>query len=75
MGGLWKPIYASRGGPKLSNLFFADDIILFAEASIDQAMVVKTCLDKLCAASGQKVSLNKSCVYFSNNTSLEVQDN
>lgn len=28
----WRPIYASRKGPKLSNLCFADDIVLFAEA-------------------------------------------
>lgn len=31
----WKPIRASRNGPKISNVFFADDIILFAEASTD----------------------------------------
>ncbi|XP_056688793.1 uncharacterized protein [Spinacia oleracea] len=29
----WKPIRASRNGPLLSNLFFADDILLLAEAS------------------------------------------
>lgn len=60
----WKPIRASRDVPFLSNLFFADDIILFAEASIDQAQVIHDCLSRFCRASGQKVSLAKSRVYF-----------
>lgn len=50
----WKPIRASRGGPLLSNLFFADDIILFAEASLDQENVIHDCLDRFCNASGKK---------------------
>lgn len=39
--GLLRPIYASRGGPKLLNLLFADDIILFVEASSDQAWLTQ----------------------------------
>lgn len=73
IGGRWKPIYASRGGPLLSNLFFADDIMLFAEASTDQATVIMDCLQCFCNASGQKVSLQKSSVYFSNNVTLETK--
>lgn len=71
INGLWHPIYASRGGPKLSNLCFADDIILFAEASLDQAPIINDCLQRFCAASGQKVSLQKSRVYFSKKVSQE----
>lgn len=36
----WKPIRASRDDPVLSNLFFANNIILFAEAMVEQAMVI-----------------------------------
>lgn len=32
--GVWKPISLSPGDPKLSHIFFADDLILFAEASV-----------------------------------------
>ena len=73
--GHWKPIYASRGGPKLSNLFFADDIILFAEASSSQAQIIQDCLNRFCSASGQKVSLPKSRVYFSKNVSTADREN
>jgi len=50
--GAWKPVYASRGGPPLSNLFFVDDLILFGEATMEQAKVIKHCLELFCSASG-----------------------
>lgn len=59
---LWKPIRCSRRGPNLSNLFFADDLILFVEATLEKASVVKNCLDEFCVVSGEKVSLHKSSV-------------
>ena len=63
----WKPIRASRDGPLLSNLFFAENIILFAKASVEQAMVIQDCLSRFCRASGQKNSYPKSRIYFSKN--------
>ena len=69
----WKPIHASRRGPFLSNLFFTDDIILFDEASLDQANVIHDCLDRFCNASGQKVSLAKTRVYFSKNVDTSTK--
>lgn len=37
----WKPSRASRGGPAISYLFFANDLILFADVSMEQVVVVK----------------------------------
>lgn len=68
----WKPISISRGGPKLSHICFADDLILFAEASVSQVRVIRTVLEKFCRASGQKVSLEKSKIFFSKNVSREL---
>jgi len=64
----WRPIPVCRGGPKISHLLFADDIILFAEATEEQARVIKRCLDIFCDASRQKLSTSKSKVLFSPNT-------
>lgn len=54
-------------GPKLSHLFFADDIILIGEASREQVMETKRVLDKFCSASGQCINFQKSSVFFSAN--------
>lgn len=60
----WKPISLSRGGPKLSHICFADDLILFAEASVSQVRIIRKVLEKFCKASGQEVSLEKSKLFF-----------
>jgi len=64
INGAWKPIYVSRvGHPPLANLFFVDDLILFGEATVEQAKVIKCCLELFYLASGQKVSTQKSLVF------------
>ena len=67
-----KPISLSKGGPKLSHICFADDLILFAEASVSQVQVIRKVLEKFCVASGQKVSLEKSKFFFSDNVSRNL---
>ncbi|KAA3472427.1 reverse transcriptase [Gossypium australe] len=64
----WKPIKLSRNSPPLTHLFFADDLVLFAEASMKQVDIIKETMNKFCEASGQKVSLDKSVMMVSANT-------
>lgn len=56
----WKALKASRQGPRISHLFFADDLLLFSEASEDQIACIKEGLERFCKTSGQKVNFNKS---------------
>ncbi|XP_019168818.1 PREDICTED: uncharacterized protein LOC109164726 [Ipomoea nil] len=63
----WKRIKLAASGPTMSHLCFADDMVLFIEASLDQVEIVQNCLAKFCTASGQKVSLEKSQIHFSKN--------
>lgn len=65
--GLWKPIKLRRVSPELSHLTFADDLILFAEASLDQVEVISTCLNMFAKCSGQRVNKEKTRMFFSNN--------
>ncbi|KAK4257313.1 hypothetical protein QN277_006916 [Acacia crassicarpa] len=44
---------------------FADDLLLFGEASTKQAECMMDCLDRFCIASGEKVSADKSSLFFS----------
>lgn len=63
--GRWKGIRLSNQGPMITHLFFADDLVLIAEATPEQMREVKGCLDIFCAASRQRVSINKFEVFFS----------
>ncbi|CAL1398112.1 unnamed protein product [Linum trigynum] len=66
--GAWKPISLGQGGTPLTHLFFADDLVLFAEATTNQGEAILHCLELFCSASGEQVSKQKSCVFFSKNT-------
>jgi hypothetical protein len=71
--GTWKPLKFRRGmGPHLSHICFADDLVLIAEASTNQAMMIKTLMDNFCHASSQKINLSKSKVFFSNNLQVAL---
>ena len=63
----WKPVRASRSGLAFSNLFFANDLVLFAKADHENCVVIREVLDLFCSRSGQSLSGAKSKVYFSSN--------
>uniref|UniRef100_A0A803PT25 Reverse transcriptase domain-containing protein n=1 Tax=Cannabis sativa TaxID=3483 RepID=A0A803PT25_CANSA len=54
----------TRGGPTITHLMFADDIILFGKASVKEAKSFLNCLKEYCAWSGQAVNYQKSTVHF-----------
>ena len=63
----WDLVRASRGGIAFSHLFFANDLVLFAKANKKNCRAVRDVLDTFCCLSGQKVSAEKSRVFFSPN--------
>ena len=58
-----------RGAPKVYNLLFVDDFLLFCKATQNEVEVVFEMLQTYANASGQCINLEKSSVFFSSNTS------
>ncbi|XP_055962333.1 uncharacterized protein LOC126687828 [Mercurialis annua] len=54
-----------RGGPRINHLFFADDSILFARATMRECQSLKDAISLYEAASGQIVNFDKSELLFS----------
>ena len=67
------PVHLTRGvrvglhAPWISHLFFADDSIIFSEASQRGAARIRDILDIYSKGSGQLVNRDKSKIFFSNN--------
>ena len=68
---LWNLVKSSQGGVAFSHLFFADDLALFAKVDRKNCVAVRDVLDTICSFSSQKVSMEKSWVFFSPNISSE----
>lgn len=65
---LWLPISISKHGPGFSHLLFADDIILFSQVDKKSIQSIHNILTLFSNLSGQKISLAKSRIYCSKNT-------
>ncbi|GAU13938.1 hypothetical protein TSUD_262650 [Trifolium subterraneum] len=70
----WRGIKAGRAGPMVSHLMFADDLLLFGEASEKQVQCVLDILNVFCSLSGQEVSQEKTSILFSKNVRRRVRD-
>ncbi|GLT69877.1 hypothetical protein SLA2020_419910 [Shorea laevis] len=68
-----KGLSLCRGSPRLSHLFFADDSLLFGEASVQKATTLLEILKEYEVVFGQQINLDKSSIFFSSNTSPAVQ--
>lgn len=73
------PMYLSRGvrvgvhAPWISHLLFADDCIVFSEASQRGARRLQEILDVYSRGSGQLVNRDKAAVFFSRNSSDQMK--
>ncbi|KAF7844993.1 ribonuclease H [Senna tora] len=68
----WKGIKMGKNNITITHLMFADDLLLFGEATSEQATYIKDCLDRFCLITGQRINASKSSIYFSKNTKDEV---
>ena len=69
--GLLEGVKVCRDTPIVSNLLFADDSLILMKENSSNAIAMKNIPDTYCVALGQKVSVEKSSIYFSPNTSVE----
>ena len=63
-----------RGSPRISHLFFADDSLLFYKANDTECNKLKEILRTYESASGKKINIDKSSIFFSPNISQKLKD-
>ncbi|KAK9993595.1 hypothetical protein SO802_023298 [Lithocarpus litseifolius] len=63
-----------RNGPKLTHLFFADDSLLFCRATTQECQKVLEILSSYERVSGQKLNRDKTSLFFSKSTSIDMQN-
>nr|XP_023887252.1 uncharacterized protein LOC111999356 [Quercus suber] len=69
-----KGVAASARGPKVSHLFFADDSIIFGQATREDAAEIQRLLQVYEASSGQQLNRNKTSLFFSPNTEVGIRE-
>ena len=74
VNGGWTPLNTLKNNIGFSHLLFADDIILFSKADANGCEAISNVLEKFCIESGQKISHDKSRIYFSSNVSDELKE-
>ncbi|KAK9292489.1 hypothetical protein L1049_020462 [Liquidambar formosana] len=66
-------LFFQKGSPTISYLFFADDSLLFGKATKVEGRAIRDILSQYEVVSSQKVNLDKSSIFFSQNTAPNQQ--
>ncbi|XP_075650028.1 uncharacterized protein LOC142620554 [Castanea sativa] len=72
--GVLEGVVVCRNGPKLSQLFFAGNSLIFCKASLTKCDALQQALKVYEQASGQQLNRAKTSLFFSRNTPLEIQE-
>lgn len=70
----WKPLLLKNQPLNITHLAFADDIILFGQASDEGLHEILSVLNSFCHDSGQQIYFSKSQVIFNKHTSQGFKD-
>ncbi|XP_035547368.1 uncharacterized protein LOC118348906 [Juglans regia] len=68
-----KGVSVARGGTRVTHLLFADDCVVFGQASWQEWMKMKELLDIYEKASGQCLNRQKTSLFFSTNTKNDIR--
>ena len=64
----------SQGGPKITNLCFADDSLLLYRANIEECINIQQILQKYEVESGQKLNQDNTTICFSKNVEEDTKN-
>ena len=67
-------VSCSQNGPSITYLLFADDSLLFCNASLSECHIIKEFLQAYELASRLKINNNKSSIFFSTNTPQSLRE-
>jgi hypothetical protein len=67
-------IQVATATPAVNHLLFADDSLLFFRACHEGAVEVKEVLTKYCDASGQRINMDKSSIFFSKRCPTAIKE-
>jgi hypothetical protein len=72
--GVLRGVPSSKRGPRLNHLFFADDSLLFCRADLSHWNRLSTLLKSYELASGQRLNVSKTAIFFSRNTTEVIKE-
>lgn len=66
-------IKISQTSPRITHLMYADDLVIYGPATIQEVTAAFACLQQYCNWTGQVINWQKSSVHFSGNTSRHTR--